>query len=318
MRVSLVVLMGVASCHAFAPSASLPSLRRAATNPQILSVSMKAEKTPEEKSLTSRRVVIGGTAATNPSASSRSAMRQRFQPVSFQFCSRAGALTCLGQRSAVDQVHQSSWKDLNPLETSADEGGGVFAGLLALLAPVAGLPEEAEARSGGRAGGGSFSRGGGARMGGGGGIRGSVPRAAPRTTVVRPSVTVIQQAPSYGYGGASLAPSSRGAEKAGPTLRPVGLLRPYSKRFGLLVLTRSRFNRRHGRLRIWRCAPLPLHPCPSCEVLTSADSLIGLPRPDSSRLGPSAGASALTKQGSIDHAGLSALGLSLQDSGQRV
>ena len=66
LRVSLVVLMGVASCHAFAPSAALPSLRRAATSSQILSVSMKAEKTPEEKSLTSRRIVIGGTAATNP------------------------------------------------------------------------------------------------------------------------------------------------------------------------------------------------------------------------------------------------------------
>ena len=84
---------------------------------------------------------------------------------------------------------------------------------------MAGLPQEAEARGGGRMGGGSFSRGGGARMGGGGGIRGSVPRAAPRAapTVIR-QTTVIQQAPSYGFGGASLPPFSPAFVRCDPPL----------------------------------------------------------------------------------------------------
>ena len=78
----------------------------------------------------------------------------------------------------------------------------VVGGLFALLAPLAGLPEGAEAaKSGGRMGGGSFRSKAAAPRGGGG-------RAAPPTapTVIsRPSVTVIQSAPSmpfgYGYGG---------------------------------------------------------------------------------------------------------------------
>ena len=88
----------------------------------------------------------------------------------------------------------------------------VVGGLFALLAPLAGLPEGAEAaKSGGRVGGGSF--------------RSKAPAAAPRsraaptapTVITRPSVTVIQSAPAmpfgYGYGGgmfgmSTLMPSS--------------------------------------------------------------------------------------------------------------
>lgn len=75
----------------------------------------------------------------------------------------------------------------------------VVGGLFALLAPLAGLPQGAEAaKSGGRM--------------GGGGFRSKAP-AAPRgrtaptspTVITRPSVTVIQSAPAmpygYGYGG---------------------------------------------------------------------------------------------------------------------
>jgi len=76
----------------------------------------------------------------------------------------------------------------------------VVGGMFALLAPLAGLPEDAEAaKSGGRVGGGSF--------------RSKAPAAPPRsraaptapTVITRPSVTVIQSAPAmpfgYGYGG---------------------------------------------------------------------------------------------------------------------
>lgn len=76
----------------------------------------------------------------------------------------------------------------------------VVGGLFALLAPIAGLPEGADAaKSGGRMGGGSFRP----KSAPGGGARGrSAPATAP-TVINRPSVTVIQSAPSmpFGYGG---------------------------------------------------------------------------------------------------------------------
>lgn len=82
---------------------------------------------------------------------------------------------------------------------------------------------EADARgSGGRMGGGSFSRGGGARMGGGAGIRGRVPTAPPRTIIQRPSVTVIQSAPSYGYGGGGFGYGGVSLSPFSPALRVRG------------------------------------------------------------------------------------------------
>jgi len=75
----------------------------------------------------------------------------------------------------------------------------VVGGLFALLAPIAGLPEGADAaKSGGRMGGGSFRS------------KAAAPKAAPRgraapptapTVINRPSVTVIQSAPSMPFGG---------------------------------------------------------------------------------------------------------------------
>jgi uncharacterized membrane protein len=75
----------------------------------------------------------------------------------------------------------------------------VIGGLFALLAPIAGLPEGADAaKSGGRMGGGSFRS------------KAAAPKAAPRgraapptspTVINRPSVTVIQSAPSMPFGG---------------------------------------------------------------------------------------------------------------------
>jgi uncharacterized membrane protein len=78
----------------------------------------------------------------------------------------------------------------------------VVGGLFALLAPIAGLPQGADAaKSGGRMGGGSFRP----KGGGGAAPRGRAAPAPAAPTVVRPSVTVIQSAPSMpfygGYGG---------------------------------------------------------------------------------------------------------------------
>lgn len=65
LRPTLVLAMLAASADAFAPGAPLPTLtqfRRSAISPAV-SVSMKAGPTPEdEKSLTTRRVVVGGAA----------------------------------------------------------------------------------------------------------------------------------------------------------------------------------------------------------------------------------------------------------------
>jgi hypothetical protein len=84
--------------------------------------------------------------------------------------------------------------------------GGLFAGALSL----AGLPENAEAaKSGGRMGGGSF-RPKAAPAGGGR----AAARAPPAPTVIsRPSVTIIQAAPSipYGYGGGFGSPFGFGS-----------------------------------------------------------------------------------------------------------
>ena len=84
--------------------------------------------------------------------------------------------------------------------------GGLFAGALSL----AGLPENAEAaKSGGRMGGGSF-RPKAAPTGGGR----AAARAPPAPTVIsRPSVTIIQAAPSipYGYGGGFGSPFGFGS-----------------------------------------------------------------------------------------------------------
>jgi len=68
----------------------------------------------------------------------------------------------------------------------------VVGGLFALLTPLAGLPDSAEAaRSGGRAGGGR----------GGFSSRAATKAAPPTPQVVRPSVTVIQSAPTMPFGG---------------------------------------------------------------------------------------------------------------------
>merc|ERR1719331_1009810 len=69
----------------------------------------------------------------------------------------------------------------------------VVGGLFALLAPLAGLPQGAEAaKSGGRMGGGSFRP------------KAASPRAAPRAAAPaasRPSVTIINSAPAMPFGG---------------------------------------------------------------------------------------------------------------------
>jgi len=76
----------------------------------------------------------------------------------------------------------------------------VVGGLFALLAPLTGLPTDADAaRSGGRVGGGSFRP---KAAPSGGGRTPVRARAAPAPTVInRPSVTVIQSAPSMPFGG---------------------------------------------------------------------------------------------------------------------
>ena len=119
------------------------------------------------------------------------------------FAPASSVLPSLRRSSA--QGHAISMKSSSEEEMAADslaQRRMVVGGLFALLAPLAGLPEGAEAaKSGGRMGGGSFRSKGAAPRGGGG-------RAAPRaptapTVISRPSVTVIQSAPSmpYGYGG---------------------------------------------------------------------------------------------------------------------
>ena len=74
----------------------------------------------------------------------------------------------------------------------------VVGGLFAMLAPIAGLPEGADAaKSGGRMGGGSFRP----KAAPGGGARGRAAPATAPTVINRPSVTVIQSAPSMPFGG---------------------------------------------------------------------------------------------------------------------